>query len=193
MAGCPNISQNILLSCEPAISTGVNDRLILIPFDAWSQLAKVVDGNNPLLYTDVATTSPAPGYQYEGKNSSVEPAARLVKLRYTEPYEHEVRFKIFSLDADIKQQVQRLTKKKVVAIVENNYRGEDGKAAFEVYGSEVGLELAEMERLPADPELGPSFNCLLKNSEFSRPGTDLHSIWNTDYATTKAIVDALVN
>lgn len=194
MATCPNISQNVLLNCLNPLVSGVNDRLILIPFDVWESLNKTFNtSTTPPVITAIAPGSPAPGYVYEGKNNSIEPRKALVKLRYTTPYDHEIRFKVFVNSPEVKDQLERLPNKKVVAIVQYNYKGTNGNAAFEVYGADVGLELQENESLPADVELGGAYDMLLRNSEFARPGTLPHTIFNTDFAATKAIVDSLVS
>ena len=129
---------------------------------------------------------------YEGKNQSVDPLVTGVKLTYSFAYDHEVRFKVFSNTPDVKDQLQRLGNKKVVAIVQTNYTGEDGNAAFHVYGAKTGLELTELTANPNDADTLGAIDVLIKNKETSRPATLPNTIFNTDFATTKAIVDALV-
>jgi hypothetical protein len=190
---CPDINQNVLLNCLKPMVSGANDRLILIPFTAWQALQVSKSISNPLLITGIAgIPSPPPGYVYEGKNSSVEPSMELVKRRYNESYNHTVDFKVFTNNADVKDQIQRLVKKKVVAIVQNNWLGNEGESAFEVYGADVGLELAEATREVSDPETGGAYNLVLQNSEFAEPSTLPHSIFDTDYPTTLALVNSLL-
>lgn len=192
MPGCENIDKNILLDCVNELVGGTNDRLILIPFEVAQNLAITYDPTNPIVITAIAPGSPTPGYVYEGKNQSVDPLATGVKLTYSFAYDHEVRFKVFANTPDVKEQLQRLGYKKVVAIVQTNYTGENGNAAFQVFGLKTGLELTELTYNPNDADTLGAIDVLIKNKESSRPATLPHTIFNTDFATTKAIVDALV-
>jgi hypothetical protein len=81
---------------------------------------------------------------------------------------------------------------KVVALVQNNHKGEDGNAAFEIYGYETGLRLQELERVIADAENQGAYTVTIRNDEVSRPSSLPHTLWDTDFATTKAIVDSLI-
>jgi hypothetical protein len=80
----------------------------------------------------------------------------------------------------------------VVAIVQNNRKGLDGNSAFEIYGLETGLRLQELERILADAETQGAYNLLIRNDEISRPSSLPHTLWDTDYATTLALVNGLV-
>jgi hypothetical protein len=191
--GCENIDKNILLDCVNPLVGGTNDRLILIPFDVAQNLAITYDVNNPIVITAIAPGSPTPGYVYEGQNQSVDPLLTGVKLTYSYAYDHQVQFKVFSNTPDVKEQIQRLGFKKVVAIVQTNYTGVNGNGAFHVYGLKTGLELQEITANPNDPDTLGAYDVILRNKENSRPATLPHTIFNTDFITTKAIVDALVN
>jgi hypothetical protein len=193
MATCLNIDKNILIDCAHPPVGGANDRLILIPFETYNALTVTKDINNPLLITNIGTISPVPGYVYEGQNQSNGAITESRKLTYQTVYDHSVLFRVFDNYADTKEQLQRLGQKKVVAIVENNFRGEDGKGAFEVYGSKVGLELETLIRDLNDADTQGIFDIELKNNESTPSPTMPENIWNTDYVTTKAIIDALVS
>ena len=190
--GCENIDKNLLLDCVNPLVGGTNDRLILIPFETWQNLTVTYDNTNPIIITAIAPGSPTPGYVYEGKNNSVNPSATGVKLTYSYAFDHVVNFKVFSNTPDTKDQLQRHGSKKVVAIVQTNYTGESGNGAFHVYGAKTGLELSEITQTPNDADTLGAYYVTLQNNETSRPSTLPHTIFNTDFATTKAIVDALV-
>lgn len=189
---CDNITAGVAYDCDNPPAGGANDRLILINFEDWQNAAITLDPANKIVITGITLPSGKVGYVYEGKNNSVEPSANFVKGTYVNSYDHTVLFKIFQNSPDIKKQLLKLDGGKVVAITQNNHKGLDGNSAFEVFGSETGLELAELARVIADAELQGAYNLTIKNNEKSRPSTLPHTIWDTDFATTKAIVDALI-
>lgn len=189
---CTGISANILKNCDNPLKSGVNDKLLLInqdDIDSWTG-----DSSSPandLIIETILLKTGTSGYIFEGQNSSVEPRAAVAKQTYTTPYEHEVTFKIFNNTASIKEQLQKLSQGKVVAIVQNNHTGDAGDCKYEIYGLETGLEVVEMERLPSDGETQGYWNVVLRNNEKSRPGTPPHSFFDTDIATSTANYEAL--
>jgi hypothetical protein len=44
----------------------------------------------------------------------------------------------------------------------------------------------------ADAETQGAYNLLIRNDEISRPSSLPHTLWDTDYATTLALVNGLV-
>lgn len=192
MSTCGRINSNILIDCDNPLVGGSNDRLILINKDDWDLATITRDQNNNQLITNIVLASGAVGYIFEGKNNSVEPRQALVKQRYAEVYDHEVIFKVFKADPSAKQQLERLAKGKVVAVVENNWKGDAGSGAFEVYGEETGLFVQELERTLADADTQGAYNVNLRTSEQAKESHLPASLWSASYAATKQIVDSLL-
>lgn len=191
MATCDKISDDILKDCDNPPAGGANDRLILFNFDDIDGNV-TYDGTNPIIVTNITLASGVRGYVYEGQNNSNEPRSALVKGRYVDSYDHEVRFKVFDNSPDAKEQIQKLGKGKVVALVQNNRKGSSGNSAFEIYGLETGLELQELERALANADTQGAYDLLIRNDEVSRPATLPHSLWDTSFATTLALVNSLI-
>ena len=191
MAVCDALTAGIAYDCANPPSGGANDRLILVNFADINGFV-TLDATNPLVIEGIALAGTSVGYVFEGLNNPNEPRAALVKGRYVNGYDHEVRFKCFSNSILTKTQLSKLDGALVVAIVQNNHKGADGEAAFEVYGLETGLRLQELERILADAELQGAYNLLLKNDDISKPSTLPHTIFNTDFTTTLAIVDSVL-
>ena len=191
MPVCDALTAGILYDCLNPPVGGVNDRLILVNFSA-------IDGNvtrnvsNPNVIEAITLPGGAVGYVFEGLNSSNEPRAALVKGRYVNGYDHEVRFKVFSNSIAAKVQLTKLDGALVVAIVQNNHKGAAGEAAFEIYGLETGLRLQELERILADAELQGAYNLLIRNDEISKPSTLPQTIFITDFAATLAVVNGIL-
>lgn len=187
--GCEGLFESILLDCSKPISAGVKDILYLINAD--DILSTTPDASNPNLITGITLVSGAVAYKFEGKNSSIEPRAALVRQRYSEVYDHEVTFKVFDNGADIKKNLQGAVTKKVVAIVENRFQGTDGDAAFEIYGLTAGLQANTLERITADADTQGAYNVVLVSSEFEKEPNLPATLFDVSYANTKALVEAL--
>lgn len=189
---CDAIDAGILYDCDNPPSGGANDRLILFNFDDMQNATITYDVSNPLLITNIILASGVTGYVFEGLNSSVEPRSGLVKGRYVNGYDHEITFKVFQNTPAIKATLNKLDGAKLVGLVQNNHRGEDGNSAFEIYGLETSIQLQELGRTVADAELQGAYNLVIRNNETSRPSTLPHTLFNTDFATTLAIVNGLI-
>lgn len=187
---CGNITAGVALSCSNQLIGGANDRLILINYDEIASYTRNV--SNAQIIEAITMVATKKGYAFEGKQQSVEPKQSLNKKRYATAYDHEITFKVFDSTPAVKEQLEKLVQGKVVAIVENNYKGATGNAAFELYGADAGLYVETLERNVGDAEVLGAFNIVLKSGEFAKEGNLPASIFITDYTTTKALVDALL-
>ena len=189
---CDALTAGIAYDCANPPSGGVNDRLILFNYSALDGNV-TYDGANPIIVTNITPPMGGWGYVFEGVNNSNEPRSAMVKGRYVNGYDHEVRFKCFDNSPTAKLQLGKLDGALVVAIVQNNRKGASGNSAFEIYGLETGLRLQELERILADAETQGAYNLLIRNDEISRPSSLPHTLWDTDYATTLALVNSLLD
>jgi hypothetical protein len=190
MAACAGLTADVGVDCDYPLIGGVNDRLILFNFD--DVIGTTRNGTNPQIVESITLASGARGYVYTGKNNSHEPRAALVKLRYAEVYEHEVSFKVFDTSPAVKKELQNMAKTKVIALVQNNFVNATGNSTFELYGLGAGLEQVELERLGADTETQSAWSLVIRTSEFAREAALPNTFFLTNYATTKALVDALI-
>ena len=172
---CPGINADVFLDCTKPISAGVKDMLYLVNF---ADIATIVeDLANPNLIESFTLAAGAFLYRFEGKNNSIDPKSTLVKARYSNTFNHECIFKVFDT--------------KVVAIVENNYKGSTGEVPFEIYGLRSGLEITVMERIVNDQETQGAYNITLSSSEQIKEPYLPATLFDTDYATTKAFLENL--
>lgn len=188
--GCAGIIQDQLLNCATPISGGVQDKLYLFNFDDIASYT--VDNDNPNLVTGITLNSGARGFVFEGKNSSIEPRAALVVQRYSDVYDHEVTFKVFDNGPDVKKNIEGMVTKKVVAIVENRFKGSEGDAAFEIYGIKAGLKPSTLERITADTDTQGAYNVVLVSTEFEKEPNLPATFYSVSYDATKAALEALV-
>ncbi len=186
---CPGIASDVFVDCTKPMSAGVKDAYLYL-FN-YADLASVTeDGSNPNLLTDITLAASKKMYRFEGKNNSIEPRSALNKQRFAEVWDHEIVFKVFDNTAGIKQDLDFMKSTKVIAIVENNFAGSDGGTSFEVYGLKAGLELTVSERIVNDQETQGAYNLTLASGEFAKEPYLPATLFDTDYATTKAIITA---
>jgi hypothetical protein len=97
-------------------------------------------------------------------------------------------------DPATKKTMNDLPKGRFVAIVQNNHKGEDGNAAFEIYGTEIGMEITEYTRNNADNDTQGAPALVLRTpgeGSGKEPYLPL-TLHDTNFATTKAIVDSII-
>ena len=184
---CGIIDANILVNCVDPIAGGTNDRLILINFDDLASVTKV-NGIITAITMVVAKT----GFVMQGKNNSVAPTQALVKQRFGEVYDHIINYKTFSLGDSVKVLLEKKVKGKFIAIIENQYKGTGGDSAFEMYGLDGGLIVTELTRDPNSSDTQGAYDITLASSEFAKEPRLPATIFLTDYAITKAIVDGIL-
>ena len=80
----------------------------------------------------------------------------------------------------------------VIAILQNKFRGENGDTEFEIYGLDTGLEVQELTRIQQDADTQGAYNIVLRSSEQSKEAHLPATLFLTDRAITKAIVDGLL-
>lgn len=185
MADCAKIAAGIALDCDNPLVPGV-DEDVLIANKA--DIESVVrDGANKLLISSIVMTTGTQFFKFEGKNDSLEPNYSLVKSRYSDTFEHGVRFKVFDNEVATKLSLDQIAKGTFVALVKNN----DGQ--WEIYGLDVGLKSAEMSRNPLDADTGGAHDVFIKTSDNLAKEPNLPAtFFNTDAATTEAAITTLL-
>lgn len=186
-ATCGLLDQDISLDCTNPIQAGTRDKLWIINLD---DLNGVTTNVTTGVVEGITLNSGAQAYVVDGQNNSIEPKATMVEQGYLNMFDHEVMFKGFNVSPAVKKAMNEIKDGRFVAIVENYHRGNGGDAAFEIYGLTTGLEVTELERDPNSEDTQGAFHVKLftkKNKEPKLPTT----FFLTDYATTKAIVEAL--
>lgn len=191
---CAVITDNILLSCENPIVGGASDVIYLInKSDIASYTVDPSSPSNPYLITDIQFNSGVDIYKYEGQNQSVDLRAALVRQRYAVVYDHEIIFKVFDNTPDVKYQLEKLGRGVIVAVVEKNFKGSDGKSSFEIFGLTSGLILTAAESNASDADTQGAWNLTLVSSELSKePGPPQTFLYQNSLTLTKSHLESLV-
>lgn len=186
---CGSISDDVSQDCDNPMVAGTKDRLILLNF---SDLDSVSKNANPLIIEDMLLASGTEAFQYDGKNNSNGNNFELIVKDFAEVYKHKLPFKVFKNDGATKQQLELLAKGRVIAIVENNHKGSGGDAAFEILGLDSGLVLTVHTRDANDDPTQGAHDLMLESSDKSLEPHVPVTFFSVDYATTKALIDALL-
>lgn len=185
---CGLLTANIALDCDNPLNGGANDRLILYNF---SEIASYsVNGTSPQIIEGITLASGKTGFTIEGKNNSVEAQQLLVKQKYGEVYDHEIRFKVFVSSPTVKAQLEAMVKGRTVAIVQNNYQGSNGNAEFELYGRKAGLVVKEFKRSLSDADTQGAYDLVLATPDIGKEPNLPNTVYITSRAATVAMIEA---
>lgn len=189
-ASCAVITAGLSLDCDFPLVGGVKDDIILMNLDDIDSVTR--NGSNAQVIEAVTKATGKTGFKFEGKNNSVDPQVSLVKQRYSEVYDHEVMFKVFTNDPTTKLQLEKLVQGKVVAFVHNNHVNSAGNSAFEIYGLSQGLDCVELTRVLNDADTQGAWNVVLRTNEQTKEPHLPNPLFITDYATTLAVFNGLL-
>lgn len=190
---CANLDKNILINCTAPLQAGTRDRMVLINYEDWLNATIATNVSNSEIIESIALASGITGYLIEGINNSNEPLVTFKRSRYLGSFEHQVKFKGFDISPDTKSALEKLSKGRVVAIVENNYKGDTGNCAFDVYGADGGLIIPDggLIRDPSSQETQGAYDVTVKSSEFSMESRLPKRIFVNNYTDSKAVFDSL--
>lgn len=210
MSACGEISAGIALDCKARLVAGTMENIILMNYDKFKALNDtqlVFDALNNLVVSDINFTGSDPGtyaWQFTGKKNSNAPLVEAQRGTYDLYYKHTLGFKVFANDPNAKAIIDSMSDSLVVAIVQNKNTTSDstdgtvtptdGNSAYEIYGADSGLQLATSTRNPNDAETKGAWDLVLSNDDNELEGHVPLTIWDgTSYATTKTMVDALLD
>jgi len=189
MAACGLISAGISLSCANKLTGGVSPSVWLANKDDIASWTK--DGSNDMIVDLITMVATKKFYLIEGKLKSAEPAARVVKGTYDNTWEHELKIRIFDITPATLLQIQAMKDSQIVAIVKNNSKGTAGNTKYDIYGLDAGMFIEALERIPQNVEDAGAWNVTFKTQEYARESNAPYRLFDTDEATTDAIIAAL--
>jgi hypothetical protein len=190
---CEGLQMGAPYDCENPLVAGVNQRLILMDLQVWNDATKTFDPTTPNLLTSVTLGSGDQGWAFEGIRTSLAPQSNFIPSTNSVGYDHQTDFIVFDISAEQKANLETMGLNKMVGVVENANAVGNSNSVFEVFGAGVGMELITNARLNNDQDTNGGYSISLKTSDNSGKEPHLpYSWWDTDYATTKAEVDALL-
>ncbi len=184
---CGKMTLDQALDCDFPLYSGTEDKAKIVAkediatstFDA---LTKTISA--------FTNTTPGSAVTVDGKNNSIKGRYSRLDVGVHSRYDHEVEMIGFDISPEAKYDLENGVDNKYVIIIENKFKGDSGKSAFEIYGLNTGLKLQDLSRDSTDTETQGAFQFRFFTELDKEPKMPA-SLWNTDYATTKAIFDAL--
>lgn len=192
MSVCGMIAADLGIDCDNPIQAGAEDRLILINRSDWLDADITYNITNPQIIEAVSLATGVEGYAYAGKNNSIGPKYEFIKQTFAEVYNHEINFKVFDVSPVAKEQLEKLARGSMVAIVENKFKGVDGSSAYEVYGAGAGLVVSQNIRDIINQENQGAFDVIIKSDELSPEVHMPQTFFITDLAATRIAVESLL-
>jgi hypothetical protein len=185
---CGKINANIKKDCNIPLQMGTRDLAKIINL---SDIVSVVyDSTNKAQVKDIVLKTGATAFEIDGFKNSIRPLAGLEDGTYSKRFNHSVEVLGFDISIDTKEQLNAGIEGRYVVITENYFQGDEGQSAFEVYGLTVGMELTAVDKNPNDAETQGAFHLMFSTPLNKEPKLP-NAFFDTDYATTKAIFDAL--
>lgn len=200
MSTCDRITSSLSHNCDDKLAIGLKDILYLINIDDIDKDSCTFDASNSLLLTQIAlnTASPAlAAYSIEGFNFSNEHDTALVKRRFIDGWDHNLRFRVFDNTPEIKLWIKNAVGSRFVAIIKNTYNNKNattpGTTVYEVLGWEYGLEISEATRNPNDEESAGAWILYAQCDETNKePDPPLTLFVGGTLAATEAAIAALL-
>ena len=195
MSVCGGINMGSTYDCATPIVGGNSQNLILIDQEIFNRATITYDGSTDNLITGITLTEVGDvGYKYEGIRKSLNPQSAFVPSDVSNGYDHQVDFLIFDVSQLQKNNIEKMAFGRQIAILENTNAIGNGDSVFEVFGTGLGLEVqAGAMRITGDTDTNGAYTISLKTSDLG--GKEQHlpnSLWSTDFATTKTLVNALL-
>jgi len=190
MAKCTGITIDSDYDCADPLKAKVSEALYI------GNLADIetitYDVTNPTLITNIVMKSTKQMYTFQGVRSTTKPQVDLVASEVNVGFSHQCDFSVFEVDAAQKENLQAMSTVSQFLIYQNPKDSSLGDAVWEVMGINSGLEMATLTRMPADGASGGAYTCQLKTPEAASETELPNSFFDTDIATTEAIIQILL-
>lgn len=192
MENCSGLTDDILNNCDNEFVGGGSENLILFNYRDILDYDVNVDNGQIIEGIDLTTSPQAKGYLIQGFKQSVEETRSVVANPFKNYYNHQFVFRVFGNTPEVKKQIEGLANGRFVAIYENNYKGVDGNAAFELYGKVQGLVCTVMEAAKNDADSQGAYVITLSTPDNNKePNLPATVYVGGSYTATKAFVESL--
>lgn len=187
MSDClAGVAADVLKDCTSLPVRGLEKVAYLFNRD---ELTPTYDATNKRLVTALAVSTGNQGYKIEGFNLDMNAGHSLVTSEtMPDKYAQTFNFAAWLLDAEAVNNLDQL--EDVVVVVESKNQHNDGDGAFKIYGLETGLYKSADDHLANDND-GTRL-VTLANRDGEASSASAHVFFDTDYATTKAALEALL-
>ena len=175
-------------ACSKPSIPGTAPRVILLSFSDIDKGKSTVANN---IISQLVLKTGMQGYEVDSLPDANGGEVTLNAGTYSNTLGHSLTIRIFEKSEAAKKFGNGLVNAKVVAIVENNERGDKGEVKYEVYGWESGLKLTAITSTTTMDD-NVAYLYTLSTPSNGREGTLPMSLFNTNEATTDAAVTSLL-
>lgn len=138
---CSKLTVGVALTDCTFATPGTAGRVILINYSDIDRSKTVVTKN---VITTLALVSGAKGFEVQSLPNAPVGSDSINAGTYINSHSHSVQVRLFKKSEAAKVFVNDVTNAKIVALVENNDRGNAGDTKYEIYGFESGLHISEL-------------------------------------------------
>ena len=188
MATCiDNITKNIVSNCTTQTVAGLETTAYVLSRTDIASYTQ--DVTNPSKITDIAMKSTKKAYKLEGVKKNINGGFDLVSaIDRADRYTHKCMFPIFEADAASVENADSL--KDIVVIVETKHKFSAGNGTFNILGLKNGLHKTAYSRMYNDVDGVRTVE--LSSLEGEGEEYSQWTLLDTDYITTKALVEGLL-
>ena len=181
------IAADILKDCAAPPTAGAE--MFAYAFNRRDIDSVTYDQSNPRLVTAITLADGAKAYKIENFKKEIDAGFDLVTSDTNiDKFNQYVKFEAWGIDSDTVKALDELSD--LVIIVERKNKGADGDGAFQIYGLQTGLYKSS-DTMRANTASGKRIIELTNQAE-EESTVSYHVFFDTDYATTKAAVEALL-
>ena len=181
-----DLTVSIAFDCENPESAVVRDQIYLLPYDSLDGAKIIYDVTDPYILTSIGLVTGSQAVKYTVAPDTVLPTTTTVAgANNINGFNHSVIMNLPTKTAEVRNEVRLLNNKKVVLVLQT------GSGEFLVYGLDSGVKITELSDSRGD-ENGDSINMTLATAEGRKEPTMEVTLLDTDEATTKALLEALL-
>ena len=185
---CAKLSKSLVLATCDGSTAGIEPKIILINYDDWKHAeVKEIKGN---VLSALVLKTGAYAYRYESEKNSLEKDCTLAKGTYRTQFDHKVVGRAFVRSQEVKDELNKLAKTKVVAIVEN-LDAKNPETKYELYGADNGLEMTEFNAPSTDTD-GVLYSFTLASGDNAKESSLPLSVFAESEEATDSLVEGLV-
>lgn len=189
MAACAKFAAGVLADCDTKPVAGTETEIYLCNREDIASLT--YDVANNLIVEAITMTGVTLWYKFKGIKQSNSPTVKMNKTKYLNNWIHGLDFLVFANDGATKEIIMDLSNSEICAIVQNKWKGTAGNMAYELYGFGAGLVMTAAERNPNDAETAGAWKLTFGPDEGQFEDNVPLTVYDTDLATTKSLVEAL--
>ena len=185
------LTSGFTADCDNLPIAGLEADVTVLNFEDIDRTLTTLNADKTLI-TALTMNTGTNGYKWEGfKQSNVAGFETVERDNLPDGFKHRLSGVIYKLSADARKELNALARgARLVIIVERKFKGGATQdCAFEVYGYDSGMELAEGTMVTN--ENAGTVQLTVETPDGEEEPNVPYLFFDTDYATTKAAVDAL--